>query len=550
MNYLRQILRFTTINWTLLHYGLDDLILGAPWLRPFRFLRYLRPWVVLQVRGDPTPVRVRKALESLGPIFVKFGQMLSTRVDLLPPAYAAELAKLQDQVPPFEGKLARRMLEEIYDQSLETVFAEFDEIPLAAASIAQVHAARLHDGREVVVKVLRPGIRRIIETDLSLMYLFAGLAERYLPDARLLHVREVIGEYDKSLHDELDLVKEGANAAQLRRDFEDSPLLYIPEIDWDHTRRGVLVLERIHGIPIDDLDALRAAGVNLQRLAEYGVEIFFTQVFRYNFFHADMHPGNLFVDTTDPEFPVYLAIDFGICGTLNPEDQRYLAENFLAFFNRDYDKVARLHVESGWVPKDTPINEFSAGVRSVCEPIFNRPLKKISFAQLLLSLFQVARRFNMEIQPQLTLLQKTLLHSEGLGRMVYPDLDLWHTAKPYLEEWMRERSGPRGTWRAFQRDLPELGPMLAQGPRLGFNVLQRVLAGELEVRLGDKSRAELRREFALERNTHRRDLAGAALLVSGALLLGLDWHPGWAAWVIAAAGLLLLIWPGARPHRS
>ncbi|MGH8225196.1 MAG: AarF/UbiB family protein, partial [Gammaproteobacteria bacterium] len=349
-----------------------------------------------------------------------------------------------------------------------------------------------------------------------------------------------------TIHAELDLVQEGSNASQLRRNFEDSPLLYIPEVYWDYTRRGVLVLERIEGIPIDDLDALRAAGVDMKRLAESGVDIFFTQVFRHNFFHADMHPGNLFVDASDPACPSYIAVDFGICGTLNPEDQRYLAEIFLAFFNRDYEKVATLHVESGWVPKGTAVNEFAAGVRAVCEPIFNRPLKDISFAHLLLRLFQTERRFHMEIQPQLTLLQKTLFHIEGLGRMVYPDLDLWASARPFLEEWMRDRVGPRGAWRNLKRDLPELGPMLAEAPKLAFSALNKVLDGDLEVRFGKEVLEGLAAELGAERRARRRGQAGGALLISGAVLIGLSWQPAWAAWVIAAAGLVILFWPSRR----
>ncbi len=543
---LRLVLRFAHINWVLLHYGLDELILGAPWLRPFRFLRYLRPWALLQTRRQPAPVRARKALEDLGPIFVKLGQMLSTRNDFLPSAYSEEFAKLQDQVPPFPGRIARRRLETLYGQKLEKLFAEFDETPLASASVAQVHAARLNSGEQVVIKVLRPKIRRIIEADLSLMYLFAKLAERYLGEARRLHAIEVVAEYDRTIHAELDLVQEGSNASQLRRNFEDSPLLYVPDVYWDYTRPGVLVLERIGGIPIDDLEALRAAGVNMKQLAENGVEIFFTQVFQHNFFHADMHPGNLFVDISDPNFPTYIAVDFGICGTLTTEDQRYLAEIFLAFFNRDYDKVASLHVESGWVPKGTRINEFAAGVRAVCEPIFNRPLKDISFAQLLLRLFQTERRFQMEIQPQLTLLQKTLLHIEGLGRMIYPDLDLWSSARPFLEKWMRERVGPRGTWRNLKSDLPELGPMIARTPKLAFAALNRVLDGDLEVRLSQDMLHGIAAELATERRARRRSQAGGALLISGAVLLGLAWQPAWAAWTIGAAGLTLLLWPNRR----
>ncbi|HEX5314314.1 MAG TPA: ubiquinone biosynthesis regulatory protein kinase UbiB [Gammaproteobacteria bacterium] len=541
----RQVLRFARINWVLVRYGLDGLILGAPWLRPLRFLRYLRPWALFQVRHESAPVRVRKALEDLGPIWVKLGQMLSTRADILPPAYAAELVKLQDQVAPFSGRVARRRLEARFGRSIDALFASFDETPLASASIAQVHAARLPSGEEVVVKVLRPNVGRVIDADLSLMYLFAALAERYLSEARRLHIREVIAQYDRTIHDELDLVREGSNAAQLQRNFEDSPLLHIPKVYWEYTRSDVLVLERIGGIPIDDLAALRAAGVNLERLATNGVEVFFTQVFRHNFFHADMHPGNLFVNASDSEFPVYIAVDFGICGTLAPEDQRYLVENFLAFFNRDYDKVAALHVESGWIPKGTPVNEFAAAIRTVCEPIFNRPLKQISFAQLLVRLFQTARRFDMEIQPQLTLLQKALLHIESLGRMVYPELDVWATGRPFLEEWMRERVGPRGIWNTIKQELPDLGPILIETPKLLHTALTELLDGDLE-EMGRKMTKHLRDEVVAERIARRRGHAGAALVIAGALLLGLSWQPSWAAWTIGACGLALVLFPTFR----
>ncbi|MDN5864549.1 MAG: ubiquinone biosynthesis regulatory protein kinase UbiB [Gammaproteobacteria bacterium] len=541
----RQVLRFARINWVLLRYGLDEVVLGAPWLRPFRFLRYLRPWALFQLRHQPAPVRLRKALEDLGPIFVKLGQMLSTREDFLPATYAEELAKLQDQVPPFSTRLVRRRLQTAYGQKLKELFSEFDETPLASASVAQVHAARLPSGEKVVVKLLRPNITRTIDDDLSLMYLFGKLAERYLAEARRLRVLEVVKEYDRIIHDELDLVQEGSNASQLRRNFEGSPLLYIPEVYWDYTRAGVLVLEHIYGVPIDDLEALEAAGVNMRQLAENGVDIFFTQVFRHNFFHADMHPGNLFVDTSDPEFPTYIAVDFGICGTLEPEDQRYLAEIFFAFFNRDYDRVAALHVESGWVPRGTRVSEFAAGVRAVCEPIFNRPLKDISFAQLLYRLFQTERRFHMEIQPQLTLLQKTLLHIEGLGRMVYPDLDLWTTGRPYLEEWMRDRMGPSGALRKLRQDLPELGPILVETPKLIHTALTELLDGDIE-EMGRKLTSQLREEIIAERIARRRGHAGAALVVAAAVLLGLSWQPSWAAWTIGAVGLALALFPTFR----
>jgi ubiquinone biosynthesis protein len=541
----RQLLRFARINWVLLRYGLDEVLLGAPWLRPLRFLRYLRPWALFQMRHAPAPVRLRKALEDLGPIFVKLGQMLSTREDFIPPAYALELAKLQDEVPPFSGRLARRRLEAIYGQNISRVFAEFNETPLASASIAQVHEARLKSGEEVVVKILRPGIGRTIADDLSLMHLFAHLAERYLAEARRMGVVQVVREYDRIIHTELDLVQEGSNAAQLKRNFEDSELLYIPEVHWDYTRPGVLALERVGGTPVDDLETLARAGVDMRQLAENGVDIFFTQVFRHNFFHADMHPGNLFVDTSDPAFPTYIAVDFGICGTLDPEDQRYLAEIFFAFFKRDYDKVAELHVESGWVPKGTRVSEFAAAIRAVCEPIFNKPLKDISFAQLLMRLFETERRFDMPIQPQLTLLQKTLLHVEGLGRKVYPDLDLWTSAQPYLEEWMRDHLGPRGAWNTLQKELPQLGQVLLETPKLLHTTLNEVLNGDVE-KMGERLTRQLRNEIIAERIARRRGHAGGALVVAAGVLLGLAWQPSWASWTIGAVGLALVLFPSFK----
>jgi ubiquinone biosynthesis protein len=541
----RQVFRFWKINWVVLRYGLDDVILGAPWLRPFAFLRYLRFWAILQTHREPAPVRARKALEDLGPIFVKLGQMLSTRGDFLPPAYAEEFSKLQDQVPPFSGRQARRILESIYGNKLEAVFAEFDEEPLASASVAQVHAAKLVDGSEVVAKLLRPRVQRTIEADLSLMYLFARIAERYIAEARRMHVVAVIADYDRTVHDELDLIREGSNASQLRRDFEDSPIFYVPEVHWGYTHPGVLVLERVGGIPIDDLDALRRTGIDMERLAKEGVDIFFTQVFQNNFFHGDMHPGNLFVDASDPQAPRYVAVDFGICGTLNPEDQRYLAQNFLAFFNRDYERVARLHIESGWVPKETPAGEFANAVRAVCEPIFNRPLKDISFGQVLMRLFQTARRFNMEIQPQLTLLQKTLLNVEGLARMIYPELDLWSTARPYLEQWTRERMGARGTWHRIQKELPEIGQILVELPKLTHTALNEILNHDLE-EAGAKMMKRVADEIAAERIARRRGHAGAALAIAGAVLLGLHWQPSWAAWVMFGIGVALALVPSLK----
>ena len=434
---LRVLARLLQIQRVLLKHGLDDFVRATHLYRPLRFLFFLSPdtWFERRRRASRGE-RLRLALEELGPIFVKFGQAVSTRRDLLPEDIAAELAKLQDRVPPFPGAVAREIIERAYGRPVTEVFAEFDEQPLAAASIAQVHVARLLGGEEVVVKVLRPGMREWIERDLEVLYALAQLAHRYWLPARRLRPLEIVGEYEKTILDELDLMREAANAAQLRRNFAGSNLLYVPEVFWDYCRLDVMVMERIHGVPISDMERLRAADTDIAQLAENGVRIFFTQVFRHNFFHADMHPGNIFVLLDDPRNPRYAAIDFGIMGTLDPNDQHYLAENFLAVFDRDYRRVALLHVESGWVPPGTRVDEMESAVRTVLEPIFNRPLKDVSFGTLLLRLFEISRRFNMEVQPQLILLQKTLLNIEGLGRQLDPDLDLWVTAKPYLERWM------------------------------------------------------------------------------------------------------------------
>ncbi|MGD8379063.1 MAG: ubiquinone biosynthesis regulatory protein kinase UbiB, partial [Gammaproteobacteria bacterium] len=524
-----------------------EFIFATHLLRPFRFMLYLAPWTWLRSnRRLSRAVRLRLALEDLGPIFVKFGQMLSTRRDLLPPEFADELAHLQDRVPPFPGKEARRLIEDAYGGPLEQAFEQFDETPLASASIAQVHAARMYDGREVVVKVLRPGVERVIRRDVELLYLIAGLAHRYWKNGRRLRPREVVAEYEKTIFDELDLMREAANASQLRRNFEDSRLLYVPYVDWPHTRRNVMVTERIHGVPVSDIETLRSHGTDMRKLSERGVEIFFTQVFRHNFFHADMHPGNIFVNIEDPADPRYIAVDFGIIGTLSPRDQHYLAENFIAFFNRDYRRVAELHVESGWVPEGTRVDEFESAIRTVCEPIFNRPLKDISFGQLLLRLFQTARRFNMEVQPQLVLLQKTLLNIEGLGRQLYPDLDLWQTAKPFLERWMREQVGPRAVLRDFVRDLPKLVELARDLPQR----LDSVLTGLEEGRLGMSRQIEAMNRYRRESGRARRKLfaavAGGMLEVSGVVLIGSSTAPVLLGWGVAALGLAVTLaaWPG------
>ena len=472
MMHPRQILRLFTIQWVLMRHGLDELLFAIPWFKPASFLMRLSPWRLFgESTRRPRAERIRLALEELGPIFIKFGQALSTRRDLLPEDVADELAKLQDRVPPFPGEQARELIEAALRKPVSELFLEFDAAPLASASIAQVHPARLKDGRDVVVKVVRPNILPLIERDLEILHTLAYLAEKSSAVIRRLHPQDVVGEFDKTIHDELDLVREAANCGQLARNFEGSHLLHVPAIDWDYVQPNVMVQERIYGIQISDIAALKAANIDMRLLAERGVEIFFTQVFTHNFFHADMHPGNVFVSPDHPESPRYMAVDFGIMGSLTPEDQRYLAENFHAFFNRDYRRVAELHIESGWVPADTRINEFEAAIRTVSEPIFQRPLRDISFGHFLLRLFQTARRFNMEVQPQLVLLQKTLLNVEGLGRQLYLDLDLWTTAKPFIERWMIERVGPKAAFNSLRHELPRVIALLPELPRLTHEAL-------------------------------------------------------------------------------
>ncbi|HRD69892.1 MAG TPA: ubiquinone biosynthesis regulatory protein kinase UbiB [Legionella sp.] len=472
MKSIKQLIRLLHIQHILARNGLDNVVLSLHVFTPIRYMAYLNPWNWYRKTPLTRGEALRKSLEELGPIFIKFGQALSTRPDILPPDIALELSKLQDNVPPFSSKLVLAIIEKAYGLSPFEIFAEFDPQALASASMAQVHAATLKTGEDVVVKILRPNMRRIIKQDISIMYTIAKLADRYWPESRRLKPIEIVKEFEHTLLDELDLMREAANAAQLRRNFNNSPLLYIPEIYWDYSRKNIMVMERIHGIPVSNIERLREYNIDIKKLAERGVEIFFTQVFRDCFFHADMHPGNIFVSYEHPQNPQYICIDFGIIGTLNDNDQRYLAENLLAFFNRDYRRVAELHVESGWVSRDTRIEEFESAIRTVCEPIFEKPLKDISFAQVVLRLFQVARRFNMEVQPQLVLLQKTLLAIEGLGRQLYPDLDLWATAKPFLEKWLREQMGPKAFFHQLKQNLPFFAEQLPHMPKLIFDVLE------------------------------------------------------------------------------
>ena len=542
---LRVLARLVQIQRVLLKHGLDDFVRATHLYRPLRFLFYLSPGIWFERRRSATRgERLRLALEELGPIFVKFGQAVSTRRDLLPDDIADELAKLQDRVPPFPGAIARQLVENAYQRSVTDVFAEFDETPLAAASIAQVHVARLTDGREVVVKVLRPGMQEQIERDLEVLHALAALAHSYWSEARRLRPREIVWEYQKTILDELDLLREAANASQLKRNFAGSDLLYVPEVHWDYCRRNVLVMERIRGVPISDMERLRAAGTDIARLAENGVRIFFTQVFRHNFFHADMHPGNIFVLIDEPQRPRYAAVDFGIVGTLDPRDQHYLAENFLAVFDRDYRRVAMLHVESGWVPANTRVDEMESAVRTVCEPVFDRPLQDISFGNILLRLFEISRRFDMEVQPQLILLQKTLLNIEGLGRDLYPQLDIWSTASPILREWMRERTSPLQLLKSLRQQAPDLIEAARALPALLKGAVQRARGGTLKMQVDSPAIEALQTE--IRRNGRRRDSMriGSVLLLGGLVWLGVNGAAEWPGWVLSVGGAVwtVLAW--------
>ena len=468
---MTRLLRFLKIYFIVSIYGLAGVILNTPLFRKIHFLKYLNPFYFIH-RKESRGVRVRLAIEKLGPIFIKFGQILSTRPDMLPEDIVIELAKLRDQVPPFPSKQAIAIIEKNFNANVNTVYKTFSETPLASASVAQVHSACLHSGEEVVVKIIRPNIQKAIKKDIQLLKLLAKLIQRYWSEGERLRPLEIVHEFETSLANELDLLREAANAAQLKRNFDHSNLLYIPTVYWEYCKHSILTMEKIHGIPVDDLEKLREHNIDLKKLSERGVEIFFTQVFRDNFFHADMHPGNIFVSFEHPDDPKYLGVDFGIMGSLSESDKRYLAENFLAFFNRDYRRVAQLHVESHWVPSDTRVEEFEAAIRTVCEPIFQKSLRDISFGQLLVRLFQTASRFKMPVQPQLVLLQKTLLNVEGLGRQLNPDLDLWQTAKPFLEKWIRTQVGPRAFFKKLKQQMPFLLEKMPELPRLIYSALE------------------------------------------------------------------------------
>jgi ubiquinone biosynthesis protein len=530
--------RLYKINKVILQHGLEDIIPSRfmPWYA--RLGRNCFFWLRNQHKGETAGKRIRLALQSLGPVFIKFGQMLSTRRDLLPEEIADELAYLQDKVEPFDPQQAEAIIKRALGiQKLSQLFSEFDRQPLASASIAQVHSARLRqDNKAVIVKVLRPDLNETIDADIDLLLTFAQLMQKWLPDGKRLRPVEVVAEYRKTLFDELDLVRESTNGSQLRDNFEDSKALYVPFIYSQHCRQNVLVMERIYGIPIANIDALEAQNTDFKVLAERGVEVFFTQVFRDSFFHADMHPGNIFVSTENPQDPQYIAIDFGIVGTLNRDDKRYLAENFIAFFNQDYRKVAQLHADSGWVPSDTNIDDFEIAIRKVCEPIFQKPLAEISFGNVLLQLFSTARRFNMTVQPQLVLLQKTLLYVEGLGRQLYPQLDLWKTAKPFLENWMKQQIGLSAMFKKIQDNLPFWSEKLPDMPDLVHDSLKQLRT------LPEIQHRQFEQQVALQRRQHKASLAtvvGATFLVLAALipLHSQQWWPS-----LCLAGLALPCW--------
>ena len=533
---LRVARRLLTIHRALVRYGLDDYVRATHLYRPLRFVFWLSPWTWFTRRRGSRGERLRLALEDLGPIFVKFGQVVSTRRDLLPPDIADELARLQDRVPPFDGAVARARIEASLGRPVGELFGSFDVVPLAAASIAQVHAATLTDGREVVVKVLRPGMRTAIDLDLEVLHALAGLAEEYWAESRRLRPREVVIEYEKTILNELDLMREAGNASQLKRNFAGSALLHVPEVHWDLCRPDVMVMERIRGIQISEVARLRELGADIPKLAENGVEIFFTQVFRHNFFHADMHPGNIFVDVSDPKSPRYAAVDFGIVGTLDPRDQLYLAGNFLAFFERDYRRVAVLHLESGWVPAGTRVDELESAVRTVCEPIFDKPLKDISFGVVLLHLFEIARRYQMQVQPQLILLQKTLLNIEGLGRQLYPELDLWKTALPILRDWMRERASPRSVLGGLREHWPDVAEAIKVLPVIARRAIRRAYDETLVVRTESESLEKLRAELRRERRRSDALFAAGIIFLGGVIWISLATRPAWAGWAFAAWG--------------
>lgn len=549
---MKLLYRLIVINFTMARYGLDEIILSIHFFRPLWLLGLINPFNWFRGRSLSQAERLRLCIESLGPIFIKFGQMLSTRRDFLRSDIVDELEKLLDQVPPFPLQQARGIIERELARPIDQLFRSFDDKVLASASIAQVYNAVLPDGESVVVKIVRPNIEVRIKQDIQLLMVLARMADRYWQGAKRVKPVQIVEEFEKTLLNELDLVREAANASELRRYFEGSNDLYVPQVYWDYCRTRVMVIERIEGIPVSDIEQLKKHKINLELLSRKGVEVFFTQVYQNNFFHADMHPGNIFVSPENPDDPKFIAVDFGIMGSLSTQDQRYLAENFVAFFNRDYRRVAELHVDSGWVDRDTRIDDFEAAIRTVCEPMFQRPLAEISFGQLLVRLFQTARQFNMEIQPQLLLLEKTFLHIEGLGRQLYPQLDLWDTAKPFLERWLSEQLGVRALVKGLKKNLPYIAENLPDLPQLAFKTLHKIANDELQVEFKSKQLELLQKEIRQSNARNIRAIIGGSFVISASIIAGLD---GLApvmvgsgqflmplmSWVLLIPGLYLLI---------
>ena len=536
---LRQFLRIWHIGVILKKYRLDELFNTTRLPGPIRWMRVFIP-TSKDLSGLPRGERLRLAVTELGPVYVKFGQILSTRRDLLPQDIADELALLQDQVPPFPGEQAREIIEDALGEPVDKIFASFDTHPLASASIAQVHPATLHDGREAVVKVVRPGIDEQLRKDIDLLRAIAGLAEKFMHNGARIQPRKVVREFETVVFDELDMQREAANASMLRRNFKDSKDLYIPEVYWQWCKSRVMVMERVSGLPVGDIEGLREHNVDLKKLARRGIRVFYTQVFRDNLFHADMHPGNIMVDASDPSEPTFIALDFGIVASLSPKDLYYIAENFRALFNQNYKRVAALHIEAGWVPEDTRLDELEAAVRTVGEPNFTRPLNEVSFGKLLFDLFQVAHRFQLTIQPQLLMLQKTLLNIEGLGRQLDPDLDIWSVAKPELEAILRDKHKLENVSQELRERLPGWLSQAPELPGLVHDFLIKANSGQLLTRTTNEDAARTRREQLAFRHHTLQAVSGGSLSVAGAILTAMETGP-WFAWGYSVPGIALLV---------
>tara|TARA_B100001769_G_scaffold266453_1_gene252766 strand:+ start:3213 stop:4868 length:1656 start_codon:yes stop_codon:yes gene_type:complete len=520
---MQQFFRLLAIQKVLISHGLDEIIFATHLFRPIRFLFYIFPWNWFNHTSIPRAKRIRNMLEDLGPIYVKFGQILSTRRDLIPEDIANEFAELQDNVAPFSGEIARKIIEDAYHCRINDVFLEFDEVPFASASVAQVHSAKLKDGRDFIIKVIRPGIDVIIKKDLDLLKLLARKAEKYNKNAKSLKFTGVIEEFERTIFNELDLQREASNASQLYRNFENEDCYYVPKINWELTKRNVLAIERVDGIPIRDIEALNAANIDLKCLAEFGVKIFFTQVFRDNFFHADMHPGNIFVAPgNSKESPIIKVIDFGIMCSLTEYDQYYLANNLMAFLNHDYHRVAILHIKSGWVPKETRVDELEAAIRTVCEPLLDRPIHEISLGELLQRLFEIARSFEVEIMPQLILLQKTIINIEGIGRQLYPELNLWETARPEMERWMKERVSVTAIMKRLMLNLPAVIEKLPELPNKIIDLIDKLHDGKIEM----ENKSEEIHKLRIDINKHNRrtimSVIGSGLILSSSIIYALN----------------------------